>query len=113
MASGRNNPAADRCGDSPKRVTASAYAYADGGGISTEIQLGRLINRFGVAAVMGRSYLGAGEILRIQAAEAVVRLYGEMNNYDDWTRFKRDDPDGARYLIAAMKQAHNMGLIDG
>ena len=113
MASGRNHFAAYRGRDGPKRVTASAYAYADGGGISNEIQLAKLIDRFGVAAVIGRPYLGAGEILRIQAAEAVLRLYGEMKQYDDWARFKLDDPDGARYLFAAMKLAHDMGLADG
>ena len=61
---------------------------------------------------MGRSYLGAGEILRMQAAEAVVRLYEEMKKYSDWTRFKKEDPEGGRFLFNAMKQAHDMGLID-
>ena len=62
---------------------------------------------------MGRPYLGAGEILRIQAAETVVRLYGEMKRHENWTHFKRDNPDGGRFLFSAMKLAHDMGLIDG
>ena len=62
---------------------------------------------------MGRSYLGAGEILRIQAAETVVRLYGEMKQYTDWTDFKRNNPEGGAFLFAAMKLAHDMGLVDG
>ena len=62
---------------------------------------------------MGRPYLGAGEILRIQASETVVRLYGEMKQYENWTHFKRDHPDSGRFLFNAMKLAHDMGLIDG
>jgi len=62
---------------------------------------------------MGRTYLGAGEILRMQAAETIVRLYAEMKQYDDWTRFKQNNKVGGRFLFSAMKLAHDMGLIDG
>jgi len=62
---------------------------------------------------MGRPYLGAGEILRMQAAETIVKLYAEMKQYDDWTRFKQNNPDGGRYLFSAMRLANDMGLVDG
>ena len=62
---------------------------------------------------MGRPYLGAGEILRMQAAETIVRLYAEMKQYDDWTLFKRNNKAGGRYLFSAMRLANDMGLVDG
>lgn len=81
--------------------------------ISNELKLAKLIDRFGVDAVMGRSWLSANEILRMQIAETIMRLYAEMQRYDDWTQFKRDNPDGGAFLFSAMKLAHDMGLIDG
>jgi hypothetical protein len=78
-----------------------------------ELKMLRLIDRYGVEAVMGRPYLGAGEIMRMQAAETVVRVYNERKRYDDWTRHAREDPEGSAFLNRAMILATKMGLIDG
>ena len=62
---------------------------------------------------MGRAYLGYGEILRIQAAEYIVRLYSDMRQYSDWVEYKQRHPEEGAVLFGAMKLASEMGLIDG
>lgn len=58
-------------------MIAAAYVHAETGGStpSTEMRLLGMIDRFGVLAVMGRPVLGAGEMLRMIAAENVVTAY--------------------------------------
>lgn len=78
-----------------------------------ELKLLRLIERYGVEAIMGRPYLGAGEIMRMQAAEKIVSLYQARQRYADWTLHARDDEAGSAFLNHAMMLAHEMGFIDG
>ena len=62
---------------------------------------------------MGRQYLGYGEILRIQTAEYIVRLYNDMRQYSDWVEYKQRNPEEGALLFGAMRLASEMGLIDG
>ena len=65
--------------------------------------LGKLIDRFGVQAVMNRPYLGAGEINRIYAAENVATAYRMKNDSDDWAKWARENPEQAERLAIAEK----------
>lgn len=74
--------------------------------------LGRLIDRFGVQAVMNRSYLGAGEINRILAAERVERLLSDKEHQKNWAAWAEKNPEDAEYLTRAMMAAKEEGLLD-
>ena len=75
--------------------------------------LGRLIDRFGVQTVMNRSYLGAGEINRILAAEKVERLLADKERQNNWAAWAEKNPEDAKYLTNAMMAAKEEGLLDG
>ncbi len=115
----RGNGAAYFWSKSPGRVKAIAYAHAEGSLISREIQLGNLIDRFGVQAIFGRSYLGAAEINKMLAAQRIVRLSREIKEYTDaegkinWVKWAQEDPQGAKDLAEAQKAAADRGLLDG
>lgn len=100
-------------------MKAFAYYKASEGDSSNEIQLGRLIDRFGVQAVMNRPYLGIGEINRIVTAERIMRLSQSVTEYRDnegninWVKWAQDDPKGAADLAEAQKAAADRGLLDG
>lgn len=104
---------------SPGRIKAIAYAHANGSLISREIRLGNLIDRYGVQAIFGRSYLGAAEINKMLAAQRIVRLSREVKGYTDaegkinWVKWAQDDPQGAADLAEAQKAAADRGLLDG
>ena len=74
--------------------------------------LGRLIDRFGVQTVMNRSYLGAGEINRILAAERVERLLANKERQQNWATWAEKNPEDAEYLTKAMMAAKEEGLLD-
>ena len=89
------------------------YAYADGGGEQPNIiKLARLIDRYGARAVLNRGYIGYGEMLQINTAERIMSLYNEMQQFEDWSLWARQNKEGAAYLTRVMKKAHEAGLID-
>ena len=94
-------------------MIALAYSKTSEGGASKEIVLGRLIDRFGVQAVMNRPYLGAGEINRILAAERVERANAEKEKHEDWSEYAKRNTDDAELLAYAMIAAEEEGLLDG
>jgi len=94
-------------------VIATAYDYASGGDASNEILLGRMIDRFGVQAIMGRPYLGALEIKSIYSAEKVLQLYREKERSSSWAEWATVNPEDAAYLARAIKAAEEEGLISG
>jgi len=94
-------------------VIAAAYEYASGGDVSNEIVMGRMIDRFGVHAVMGRPYLGALEIKSIYSAEKVLQTHEEKERCTDWADWAKDNPDDAAFLARAIKAADEEGLISG
>lgn len=104
---------------SPGRIKAIAYAHAEGSLISREIKLGNLIDRYGVQAIFGRSYLGACEIEKMLTAQRIVRLNREATEYRDtdgqinWTKWAQENPEGAKELAEAQKAAADRGLLDG
>lgn len=59
----------------------------------------RLIDRFGVRAVLGRDTLGAGEMRRMLTAERVVRAYRDRAGAANWAEWAKDNPDDSRLLI--------------
>jgi len=62
-----------------------------------EIELGRLIDRFGAQAVMGRA-LGAKEIKRIMAAEYIVKAYESMTKAENYAAWVSEHPREAGAL---------------
>ena len=95
-------------------MIATAYNYASGGDHqSNEITIGRLIDRFGVHAVMGRPYLGALEVISIYAAEKVLKVYREKESSSSWAEWAQANPEDAAYLARAIKAAEEEGFIDG
>lgn len=84
-------------------MMARALRWAQHGGpMPIEIQVGRLINRFGVESVLGRP-LVRPELDNILAAEAMVRFYLSYKKYGvDWTLAH---PDEARLLFRIMKES--------
>ena len=91
-------------------MLAAAYAVADGGPttLSPEMQLLREVNRFGVSAVMGRP-LYYHEIIRLRAAEAVIRAYTARESSENWAQCAKDHPDDSRMLNLAMRLAGEYG----
>ena len=81
--------------------------------------MGNLIDRYGVQAIFGRSYLGAAEINKMLAAQRIVRLSREAKEYTDvegkvnWVKWAQEDPQGAKDLAEAQKAAADRGLLDG
>jgi len=86
-------------------VKAAAYAYADGGPISREMLLLSYIDRFGVPAVMGRDYLGAGELRRMVTAENIVEAYHARLATNDWAEWAKANKSMSRLLNEAAKLA--------
>ena len=92
---------------------AAAYAYADGGRPSYEIELLGYLDRYGGALnVLGRP-LGLGELRRITTADNIIRWYQERNattNIVEWTNSNAMKADG---LNTAHKYAVEYKLIEG
>ena len=49
----------------------------------TELMIGRMIERFGVQAVLHREYIGAGEAFTMIAAENITNAYRSRAAYRD------------------------------
>ena len=70
---------------------ADAFVFAEGGPPSREIRLLQQIDRFGIAAVLGRK-LYAREIYRMRVAENIVNAYRAQeatNNVAVWASENR------------------------
>ena len=65
--------------------------------------MGKLIDRFGAQAVMGRSYLGYGEISRILYVERVVHAHQQRDASENWVAWAQANPDSNHLLIEAQK----------
>lgn len=88
-------------GNSPKRVIIAAYKHASGDGYSSEVVLGKLIDRFGTQAVMNRPYLSAREINLIFGAELIHDAYVIRNKSDNWAEFAKEHKVAAQRLAKA------------
>ena len=114
MAVRRDNQRVSGCGDSPKRVIAAAYNYAESGGdLPREIELGQYLETYGAQAVTGR-VLGAGELRRITVAKNIVAAYRSREGYRDesgaenWAEWSRTHPEQARILNMAAITAEEL-----
>ena len=70
-----------------------------------EIELGKIIDRFGAQAVFGRT-IGAKEIRRIAMAETIVRLFRERAASDNWAAWAGNNPEYAELLSRAAELAN-------
>lgn len=91
----------------------AALLYAEGSGPQPdELVIAWNIDRYGVQAVMGRSYLGVREIRRLNAATGVYRAYQSRKGYRDkdglenWAEWARNYPDLSALLMQAEMAAH-------
>ena len=81
---------------------ALAYAYAEGDGPEPdELIAGRLVDRFGAAAVYGRP-LGYGELKRMLTAENIVNAYRARDASANWAQWATENPELNRLLNEAM-----------
>lgn len=73
---------------------AAAYNYARGkGDMPNELELIRMVDRFGAQAVFGRT-LKRGEMRRMATVERIVEGYQAMTsakNQDDWIKAHPDE----------------------
>lgn len=107
MADRGDQQTLQRGGNSPKRIIAAAYKFAVGDGdMPQEIEMGRLIDRFGAQAVLGRP-MGAKEIRRIMAAEYVLNAYRSMTSSENYAAWVNDHPQEAELLSQAAKLVTN------
>jgi len=83
---------------------AAAYAYADGGPQPEEIRRLRLIERFGVQAILNRPYLGSKELKLMLLAERVYNAYKEREKSTDWATWALSNPVESELLSFARKQ---------
>jgi len=91
---------------------ASAYAYADGGLPSKEMQLLGYLDRYGGATnVLGRP-LGAGEMRRMTIAENVCKWYQERESAGNVAEWTGSNPQKADTLHEARRLAVEMKLIE-
>lgn len=87
-------------------MIAAAYRYAEGSGrIPREIELGRVVDRFGAQAVFGRA-IGSKEIRRIAMAERTVRLFRERERAENWAAWVVNNPEEAELLSRAAELAN-------
>ena len=91
---------------------AAAYEYADSGGqgrMPTELHLGRLIDQWGVQAILGRAYIGAGEGRRIIAVKRIVRAvqerdaYRDSDGHENWAAWASKNPADAELLALCVE----------
>lgn len=83
-------------------MTAAAYRYASREGeLPPELDTLRLIDRFGVRAVLGRDVLSLGEMRRMLSAEVVLTAYRARSRAENWAKWADDNPE----LAGALGQA--------
>lgn len=82
---------------------ADAYAFAEQGQYSKEIDLLRQIDRFGVEGVLGRRTLYYGELRCLLIAEAIVKAYSSRARSESWAEWVESNPQKAQLLNEAEK----------
>jgi hypothetical protein len=75
-----------------------------------EIELGHAVDRYGGLAVFGRT-IGGLEMRRISLAERVVAAFRARTG--DWAVWDEENPEVANLLGLALREAIELGLIDG
>jgi hypothetical protein len=92
---------------------AAAYAYADGGHPSYEMELLGYLDRYGGALnVLGRP-LGLGEMRRMTTAEHVFKWYQERQVASSFAEWAESNASKADVLHTAYKYAVELKLIEG
>jgi len=70
-----------------------------------EYRLMIYINRFGVPAVMGRDYLGAGEIRRMVYCDNLAAIVDDMSKAVNIVTWQKEHPDEWRMYTEAQRIA--------
>jgi len=99
-------------GDDPKRLKVAVYKYAEDPNSDRtprDLVLLHHIDRFGVQAVMGRNYLGAGEIRRMIYCENLVRFHRSKTKAESWAEWAAKFPGPDAILNEAMILAERHG----
>jgi hypothetical protein len=78
-------------------VIASAYRYARGGEIPGDLELLRMVDRFGAQAVFGR-ILKRSEMRRMVLVERIVTAYQAMKSSEDVDGWIKDHPEDWKLL---------------
>lgn len=73
--------------------------------IPREIELGKVVDRFGAQAIFGRS-IGAKEIKRIAMSETIVRLFRERAKAENWAAWVVNNQAEAELLSIAAELAN-------
>lgn len=85
-----------------------AYRYAETEGSAPkppELEAGQLIDRFGAAAVYGRS-LTREEMREIMLAETIVNAYRQRQQAEGIAEWASSHPEMQSLLVRAMRAAH-------
>jgi hypothetical protein len=90
----------------------AAYLYAEDSAHfpkPSELKLLEYIDRFGVEAVTGRKTLGAGELLRMIAAQNIVQAYRDKQAHKDgWAAWQQQHPAQNQLLERARQAAEEL-----
>jgi hypothetical protein len=90
----------------------AAYLYAEDSAHfpkPAELKLLEYIDRFGVEAVTGRKTLGAGELLRMIAAQNIVQAYqSKKDNKEGWVAWQQQHPAQNQLLERARQAAEDL-----
>ncbi len=87
---------------------AAAYQYADGGHKPRLLQMRDAIQAYGAQAVVGR-VLGYREILQMDYAQAVKRLFDDRESSENWADWAMQNPGAVELLQEASNQAVKYG----
>lgn len=89
-------------------MTAAAYRSADGGELSPELRMLYYIREFGTQAVMGRPYLGYGELKRMKTAEYITYIFKEREKQENVSIWATNNKDDFELLEEARRNAKEL-----
>ena len=79
-------------------MKSAAYLHAAGGPLSPEIRLSQAIDRYGVAAVLGRPVLYMKEHYALKIAESIVNGYRSRERAENIAAWQNEHPDMGNLL---------------
>lgn len=85
---------------------ADAYAFAEDGHHSKEIDLLAKIDRFGIEAVLGRKTFYFGELRALIFAENIANAYRARANAKNWAEWAAQNKVMSQVLIEAEQLCH-------
>lgn len=85
---------------------AHAYKFAAGDEPlpPAELNLIRLVERFGAQTIYGRP-LSAGEVIKMITVERIINAYESMHLSKNWAQWAKDNPIEFEFLMQVKKAA--------